>query len=53
MTEPKTVDIDCAGYAVKTDIYEGQDGGAVLLSQSRTDVKRMKTTHIPFQRVNG
>ena len=48
MTEPKTLDIDCTGYSVKADVYEGSDKGAVLLSLIGRTSKRTKQRYYDF-----
>jgi len=48
MTEPKTIDIDCTGYSVKADIYEGRSNGAVLLSLIGRTSKRTKQRYYDF-----
>lgn len=39
---PKTIDIQCVGYAVKADIYEGSSDGPILLSFIGRTSKRTK-----------
>lgn len=48
MTEPKTLDIDCTGYSVKADIYEGSENGAMLLSLIGRTSKRTKQRYYDF-----
>ncbi len=45
---PTTTDIDCVGYAVKADIYEGGEGGAVLLSLIGRTSRRTKQRYYDF-----
>ena len=44
----KTLDILLNGYAVKTDIYEGSENGAVLLSLIGRTSKRTKQRYYDF-----
>ncbi len=44
----KTLDIPLNGYAVKTDIYEGNENGAVLLSLIGRTSKRTKQRYYDF-----
>lgn len=46
--EIKTLDIDCVGYSVKTDIYEGSKNGAVLLSLIGRTSRRTKQRYYDF-----
>src|SRR3990167_3116853 len=48
MSTIKTVDIDCTGYSVKADIYEGSKNGAVLLSLIGRTSKRTKQRYYNF-----
>lgn len=45
---PKTIDIECKGYAVKTDIYEGSNDGAILLSLIGRTSRRTKQRYYDF-----
>lgn len=45
---PKTIDIECKGYAVKADIYEGSSDGAILLSLIGRTSKRTKQRYYDF-----
>lgn len=45
---PKTLDIECVGYAVKADIYEGSSDGAILLSLIGRTSKRTKQRYYDF-----
>lgn len=47
-TKPITLDIQCVGYAVKADIYEGSSDGAVLLSLIGKTSKRTKQNYYDF-----
>ena len=48
--KPITTDIECKGYAVKADIYEGSKNGALLLSLiGRTSHRTKKHTKIFYQ----
>ncbi len=40
--KPFTIDIECKGYCVKTDIYEGQENGSLLLSLIGRTSRRTK-----------
>jgi pimeloyl-ACP methyl ester carboxylesterase len=44
----KTQDIDCVGYAVKADIYEGSKNGPVLLSLIGRTSRRTKQRYFDF-----
>ncbi len=44
----KTFDIECVGYAVKADVYEGNEKGAVLLSLIGRSSKRTKQRYYDF-----
>lgn len=46
--KPITTDIDCKGYAVKADIYEGSNDGAVLLSLIGRTSRRTKQRYYDF-----
>jgi esterase/lipase len=46
--KPMTVDIDCKGYAVKADIYHGNNDGAVLLSLIGRTSRRTKQRYYDF-----
>ncbi len=46
--KPTTMDIDCVGYAVKADIYNGDENGAVLLSLIGRTSKRTKQRYYDF-----
>lgn len=46
--KPKTVDIQCVGYSVKADIYEGSNDGAVLLSLIGRTSRRTKQRYYDF-----
>lgn len=46
--KPITTDIQCAGYAVKADIYNGGENGAVLLSLIGRTSKRTKQRYYDF-----
>jgi pimeloyl-ACP methyl ester carboxylesterase len=46
--KPQTVDIDCKGYSVKADIYEGSESGAVLLSLIGRTSCRTKQRYYDF-----
>lgn len=46
--KPKTIDIDCKGYSVKTDIYQGKEDGAILLSLIGRTSKRTKQRYYDF-----
>jgi uncharacterized protein len=48
MSAIKTVDIECVGYSVKADIYEGNRDGAVLLSLIGRTSKRTKQRYYDF-----
>jgi pimeloyl-ACP methyl ester carboxylesterase len=48
MMKPITTDIECVGYAVKADIYEGSDDGAVLLSLIGRTSRRTKQRYYDF-----
>lgn len=45
---PKTLDIQCVGYAVKADLYEGREDGTVLLSLIGRTSKRSKKYYYDF-----
>lgn len=45
---PGTTDIQCVGYAVKADIYEGSTDGAILLSLIGRTSKRTKQRYYDF-----
>jgi uncharacterized protein len=45
---PTTIDVQCGGYAVKTDIYEGKENGPVLLSLIGRTSKRSKPRYQEF-----
>lgn len=44
----KTLDIECVGYSVKTDVYEGSDKGPVLLSLIGRSSHRTKQRYFDF-----
>jgi len=44
----KTLDIDCVGYTVKADVYQGQDDRPVLLSLIGRTSKRTKQRYFDF-----
>ncbi len=46
--KPTTTDIECTGYSVKADIYEGDKDGAVLLSLIGRTSKRTKQRYYDF-----
>jgi len=46
--QPKTIDIQCEGYSVKADIYEGRADGAVLLSLIGRTSRRTKQRYFDF-----
>lgn len=46
--KPDTVDIECKGYSVKADIYEGSKDGAVLLSLIGRTSRRTKQRYYDF-----
>jgi uncharacterized protein len=46
--KPDTLDIECVGYAVKADIYEGSKDGAVLLSLIGRSSRRTKQRYYDF-----
>lgn len=46
--KPLTTDIQCVGYAVKADIYEGSEDGSVLLSLIGRTSKRTKQRYHDF-----
>ncbi len=46
--KPETTDIQCVGYAVKADIYEGRKDGAILLSLIGRTSKRTKQRYYDF-----
>lgn len=46
--KPVTTDIECTGYSVKADIYEGSDDGAVLLSLIGRTSRRTKQRYYDF-----
>lgn len=46
--KPLTTDIQCVGYAVKADIYEGSEDGSVLLSLIGRTSKRTKQRYYDF-----
>lgn len=46
--KPLTTDIQCVGYAVKADIYEGTEDGAILLSLIGRTSKRTKQRYYDF-----
>lgn len=46
--KPTTTDIDCKGYSVKADIYEGSEDGAVLLSLIGRTSRRTKQRYYDF-----
>ncbi|MDB5166449.1 MAG: alpha/beta hydrolase [Candidatus Saccharibacteria bacterium] len=43
----KTLDIDCLGYSVKTDVYEGSEGPIILSLIGRTS-NRKKQAYVDF-----
>jgi uncharacterized protein len=47
-TKPKTIDIDCKGYAVKADVYEGSKDGAILLALIGRTSRRTKRRYYDF-----
>jgi uncharacterized protein len=48
MNQIVTQDIDCTGYSVKADIYEGRVDGAILLSLIGRTSKRTKQRYYDF-----
>lgn len=44
----KTLDIDCIGYSLKTDIYEGTEKGPILLSLIGRTSRRNKQYYVDF-----
>ncbi len=46
--KPKTIDIQCVGYSVKTDIYEGSEDGVILLSLIGRTSRRTKQRYYDF-----
>jgi pimeloyl-ACP methyl ester carboxylesterase len=46
--QPSTIDVDCKGYCVKADIYEGSENGAVLLSLIGRTSYRSKQRYYEF-----
>src|SRR4051812_26199589 len=46
--KPITTDIQCVSYAVKADIYEGNEDGAILLSLIGRTSKRTKQRYYDF-----
>jgi hypothetical protein len=45
---PKTIDIECAGYSVKTDIYGEDNKGPIVLSLIGRTSRRKKQHYIDF-----
>lgn len=46
--EPKAIDINCVGYSVRADIYEGSISGAILLSLIGKTSRRNKQRYRNF-----
>lgn len=44
----KTLDIDCLGYTVKADLYDGDEKGSILLSLIGRTSRRKKQHYIDF-----